>query len=152
MAAPYRACIRIRSFRCAGPANDLEGSPEASQFGQSKHDVNDAESGNSSPNEIIEKNTAQVYGVGQKNVVFPESRPRYEHKEKTDLEAKKNKGDGEKAIHVWKRSQKPEARSQNEESVPILASGSWLLASRSPYYVAAFTSLIRAALPRRSRM
>jgi hypothetical protein len=91
----------LRSFRCGGAIGDLERFPEASQLGQAEHNIDKAKSGNSAPNEIIEKKTAQVKGVGQKNIVFPECRPRHKHKEKTDLETKENEGDGKKAIHVW---------------------------------------------------
>jgi hypothetical protein len=68
--------------------------------------------------------------------MFPEIRPRHKNKEKADLEAEQNERNREKAIHLCR-----EIRGRlRPRTFPL------------PYSAEALTSLMRAALPRSSRM
>src|SRR5215813_11343550 len=95
--------------------------------------------------------------VSQQDVVFPKLRPRHEYQEEPDLEAEKNKSDGQKTVHwhygdFWVQNHRDTEKSRVKNSLIRLFSVSLCLCgscrprvSRVPYCEAALISLIRAA-------
>jgi hypothetical protein len=66
---------------------------------QPKDDVDHAKTRYAAPDEIIQEHASKGERVGQQHVVFPKSGPRDEHEEETDLEAEKNEGHSDNAVH-----------------------------------------------------
>src|SRR5262249_39866451 len=83
--------------RC--PIHDPKGFPETTQFGKAERQVHHAQPGYGASKKIVEQETTEMKRVSQQDVVFPKLRPRHKHQEEPDLEAEKNKSNGQEAVN-----------------------------------------------------
>jgi hypothetical protein len=89
----------LRSFRSRS-VDDLQRFPEDRQFEKSEQNVDDAQPGDGTADEVIKNKIPQRKRVCQQDIRLPQCGPRHEDEEKPYLEAEKNEGDGEETIHL----------------------------------------------------
>jgi hypothetical protein len=87
------------SLRSSLLIDQFQRSPETVEFAQAEEQIHDAKPGYGTADEIVQEKVLESKRVAEQDIMFPESRPWNKDQEQTDLEAEKNEGDCEKAIH-----------------------------------------------------
>src|SRR5688572_12149381 len=71
------------------------------EFGESDQDVDSAQAGNGSAENVVKDQGSKNGHISQKIIAFPELRPRYDDKKQPDLEAEKYGCYREQATHLF---------------------------------------------------
>ena len=69
------------------------------KLGQTEHAVYETKTGDRAAYKVIQDKCSKSWRNGEQEVVLPKSRPGSEHQEQADLEAEKDKCNGEETVH-----------------------------------------------------